>query len=436
MGVKIVACTRKGVAFARQAGAEAASGEIIVQADADTIYPRGWLTRIQKQFVKHPKAVAVAGTFWYSKPPWWGIFEYVLRIFFGWLSSWTLGRPYIISGANFAYYKKALMQIGGYRHGVYSSDQIDISTRLSKVGKIFYDGRSCCLTSERSVAKPVFQIIREFIRNLSYFAQHITKRPAAPVKKGLKKVASASTGTYLKIVVPLFLIGFLCYGYFIPASPVFGKVYYRSITSDKVIALTLDDGPNEPYTSQLLNVLKDADVKATFFLVGANVKLYPDTTRRILEEGHVIGNHSNTHNANHALSLNPGKDIAMAQQTIEEVTGIQPHLYRPPHGKKTPWELADVKNAGYVEVLWNIGTNELSLKSAEFKAEQIIFKAKPGGIILLHDGYGTQHNVPRAEKSETVTIASIIISRLQSEGYTFVTIPELFNVPAYNQVSE
>ncbi len=436
MGVGVVSCTPKGVAFARQAGADAAKGEIIVQADADTIYPRGWLTRIDKQFKKHPRAVAVAGTFWYSNPPWWGIFEYVLRIFFGWLSSWTLGRPYIISGANFAYYKSALARIGGYRHESYSSDQIDISSRLSKVGKVFYDGRSCCLTSERSVAKPVFQIIREFIRNLSFFAQHVTKRPAAPVKNGLKKVASASTGTYLKIIIPLFLIGFLCYGYFIPASPVFGKVYYRSITSDKVIALTFDDGPNDPYTSQILDILKDSDVKATFFLVGTNVSLNPDTARRILAEGNVIGNHSNTHNANHALSLNPGKDILQAEETIKDVTGVEPHLYRPPHGKKTPWEMADVKKAGLVEVLWNIETNELSPKSAEFKADQIVSKAKPGGIILLHDGYGTEHNTPRSDKSETVTIVSIVIQRLQSEGYTFVTIPELFNVPAYDQAPE
>ena len=134
-------------------------GEIIVQADADTIYPRWWLTRIQEQFNKHPKAVAVAGTFIYKNPPWWAGIEYFLRVFFGLLSALMFGRPFIISGANFAFYKKAFMQIGGYDQNSYSSDQINISTRLSKVGKVIYDRKSYGATSERSVAKPVLSIL-------------------------------------------------------------------------------------------------------------------------------------------------------------------------------------------------------------------------------------------------------------------------------------
>jgi peptidoglycan-N-acetylglucosamine deacetylase len=436
LGAKVVSCNRKGVSFARQAGAKAASGDIIVQADADTLYPRGWLTRIHKHFEAHPKAIAVAGTFIYKDPPWWAGAEYFLRIFFNILSSLITGRPFIISGANFAFLKTALIQIGGYEHDSYSADQYNVSTRLSQVGKIIYDPWSYCATSERSVAKPIWAILRAFGRNLFNFGKNFFQSTGIPVKKRSKKTASVSTGTYIKIAIPLLFIGVLCYGYFIPASPVFGKVYYRSITPHKVIALTFDDGPNEPYTSGVLDVLEKNGVQATFFLVGANVKLYPQVAQRMLRDGDVIGNHSYSHDANHALSFNAYKDIDFAQKTILAVTGVQPHLYRPPHGKKSPWELEAIKREGFVEVLWSISTNELSGKSAEFLADQIVQNAKPGGIILMHDGYGTLHDTGRANKQITVDMLPLIIQRLQAEGYSLVTIPDLLNVPAYDRISE
>ena len=434
MGAKVIACPRKGVAYARQAGADAAQGPIIVQADADTLYPEWWLSRIQKQFDRHPKAAAVAGTFIYATPPWWAFAEYFLRSFFGIISSLLVGRPLIISGANFAFYKKALTQIGGYNPYAYSSDQIDISSRLSKVGKIIYDWRSNCATSNRSVAKPLGTIIFDLFKHLSSFARHIFDVFEVPFKKGFKK--PIFTPNYIKFAIPIVLISILCYGYYIPASPVFGKVYSRAATSDKVIALTFDDGPNEPYTSEILDLLENYNVPATFFLVGANVQLYPETARRILSDGDIIGNHSFSHNANHALGLDPEKDISAAQKAIYSVTGVEPHLYRPPHGRKTPWELQDIKKDGYVEILWNISTGELSGHTPEFMADQIISKAKPGGIILLHDGYGTLHNSGRADKSATVKMLPIIIQHLEEEGYTLVTIPELLNVPAYNQAAK
>jgi peptidoglycan-N-acetylglucosamine deacetylase len=436
MGIKVISCPEKGVSYARQAGAEAAGGEIIVQADADTVYPVWWLTRIAAQFKRHHRAVAVAGTFIYKEPPWWAGFEYFLRVFFGTLSSLVFGRPLVISGANFAFYKKDFLQIGGYEHHAYSSDQINIATRLSSQGKVIFDGRLYCATSDRSVQKPVLSIFVAFVRNLSYFTRYVLDSCGPYFKKRKNKLSSVSTGTYLKIAVPVFVIGILCYGYFVPASPVFGKVYSHSNTPDKVIALTFDDGPNEPYTSEVLDVLYKYDVRATFFLVGKNVKLYPDAARRILTEGSVIGDHSYYHNANHALTFNAYKDILLTQQTILDTTGIKTYLYRPPHGKKSPWELESIKKEGFVEILWNISTNELSGKPPLFLAEQIVKKASPGGIILLHDGYGTMHNTSRADKSDTVEMLPLIIERLRDEGYTFVTVPELLGIPAYSRMNK
>jgi peptidoglycan-N-acetylglucosamine deacetylase len=428
MGVKVIECTSKGVTNARQAGAVAASGEIVVQADADTIYPEWWLSRIDKQFRRHLKAQAVAGTFIYRTPPSWAWFEYFLRTFFNILSSVFLGRPFIISGANFAFKKSAFISIGGYNQNSYSSDQFNISTRLSKVGKIVYDRKSWCKTSNRSVSKPFGQIVKDFFGHLGYFAKHQIEVSRRRENRRLSITA------YFKLILPAFLIGILCYGYFVPASPVFGKVYYRSLTEDKVIALTFDDGPNEPYTSQILDILAENKIQATFFLIGTNAALYPDTARRIVSEGNIIGNHSDTHNANHALYFDTFKDIQDAQLTFYEVTGVEPHLYRPPHGKKSPWELEQIENRGYVEVLWSITTNDQSGRPAAFLAHEIARKARPGGVILLHDGFGTLHNVYNSDKQVTVEMLRLIIKELKEEGYTFLTIPELFNIRAYNQV--
>lgn len=186
LGARIVHCPRKGVSYARQAGAEAAQGQIIVQADADTIYPVWWLTRIKKQFDNHPNVVAVAGTFIYSNPPWWAVFEYFLRIVFGFLSAVLFGRPLIISGANLAFYKKTLKEIGGYHETAYSSDQLDISARLSKKGKVYYDGRSYGATSSRSVAKPTLVILKEFMQHMNIFIKHTYKDLSGRLKKNGK----------------------------------------------------------------------------------------------------------------------------------------------------------------------------------------------------------------------------------------------------------
>ncbi len=187
MGAVVVTCWQKGVCLARQAGADSARGEIVVQADADTLYPNWWLTRIQRQFDNHPRAIAVAGSFIYSNPPWWAGFEYFLRVFFGYLSNLVFQRPLIVSGANFAFYKKSLVNIGGYHQEAYSADQLDISGRLRKEGKIFYDIRSYCATSNRSVAKPTLTVIKEFGQNLNKFYKYATGNSQNSRKHGARQ---------------------------------------------------------------------------------------------------------------------------------------------------------------------------------------------------------------------------------------------------------
>jgi len=430
-GAKVVHCLEKmSVTYARQVGADAASGDIIAQADADTVYPRDWLTKIADHFESHPDSAALAGRFLYRDPPSWQGFEYFIRNTTNRLSVKILGRPILVSGATFAFRKSAFQRAGGYKDLSFSADQLGISARLSKVGKVIYDKDFYVFTSSRSVRKPLAVCIIEAGGHLGHWASYLVKSYANRLevyanKTTLRRAAFRAVPLAVVIIV-------LAYGYFIPNSPVFGKVYYKGDHHGKVVALTFDDGPNEPYTSEVLDILDKYNIKATFFCVGENVELYPDTAKRIVAEGHVLGNHSYTHDANHALTEFGARDLVRAENAISDTVGVQPHLYRPPHGKKSPWELEEVRHEGMIEVTWSVSTGELNTHSYEKVAERLVDETPPGQIMLLHDGYGTSHNCDNADKSLTVEALPLIIEKLKVEGYTFVTVPQLLDVPPYN----
>jgi peptidoglycan/xylan/chitin deacetylase (PgdA/CDA1 family)/glycosyltransferase involved in cell wall biosynthesis len=439
-GARVVPCPeKKSVFYARQIGADAAQGDIIAQADADTIYPSNWLSRIAKQFEKHPKMAAITGRYIYTKAPWWAWIEYIIRSGVNWVIYPFLRRPLIISGATFAFRRKIFVELGGYHDIAYAPDQWGIASRLSKGGKVSFDNGLYVITSPRSVNKPILRIVKEGLSNWKRWIGYLLKRPISGIGNFVKRPFQRNRIASVVVSVILALILFVAVGgYFLPSASFFGKVYASEKTSDKEIALTFDDGPNEPYTSELLDILKANNINGTFFVVGKNAQLYPDVVNRIIAEGNVVGNHSYSHDANHALSDFGVKDMQRDEGVIYGITGLMPHLYRPPHGKKSPWELAGVKNAGLIDVTWDISANDqhtiayFGKPTAAQYAAEIIKAAKPGGIILLHDGHGTDQNDPEADESITVDALPIIIAQLQAEGYHFVTVPVLLNVPAYN----
>jgi peptidoglycan/xylan/chitin deacetylase (PgdA/CDA1 family) len=435
-GARVVSCAEeKSVFYARQVGAEAAGGDIIAQADADTVYPRDWLKRIADNFAAHPAVVAVTGRFVYGNSPWWAGFEYLGRHVINRITAALFGVPLVVSGATFAFRRRAFLSVNGYRGLSYSPDQYGIASRLSKLGKILYDRNLCVSTSSRSVRKPVPRLIMDILGHLKRWLVYAGRSHAwqgFPVRVPMKRLTVG--------LLPMLVISLIAYGYFIPASPVFGKVYYKGSSAENVIALTFDDGPNEPYTSQILDILASHNVRATFFVIGKNVELYPETARRIIAEGNVIGNHSYSHNANHALTEYGSNDLQRAQEVIANITGVSPHLYRPPHGKKSPWELQTVREDGLIEVTWSTTANDQHVlayfgkPTPEEFAREIVRGTSPGDIILLHDGYGTMHGTAEADKSLTVAALPLIIEQLQAKGYRFVTVPGLLNVPMYNGV--
>jgi len=215
-----------------------------------------------------------------------------------------------------------------------------------------------------------------------------------------------------------------------PRSRLYGKVYSNGNRSRRQIALTFDDGPNEPYTSQVLNILRQYGVKATFFFIGQNAQRHPEVCRRVLAEGNVIGNHSYHHYR--LLWLIWGKaaarEIDLAWQTIYQAAGYQVKLFRPPHGFRTPWLTHTIRRLGYSVITWDNMTDDWKAeKSAEEIVNAIVKRARPGGIIVLHDGRGTRESYDR---SQMLKALPQIIEQLGMGGFDFVTVPELLREEA------
>ena len=197
----------------------------------------------------------------------------------------------------------------------------------------------------------------------------------------------------------------------------------------KVVALTFDDGPNEPWTGRLLDVLDAKGVKATFFQVGRCAERFPSTTRRIVDEGHVLGNHS----LNHAFSSylhDPAQrdEVARAQEVLHRVSGVVPGLYRPPWLCHWPWVLRTVGHARLQVVSGTFGHPlEVLQPPAPVMTAGAARRTRPGSILIMHDG----REARGGDRSETVASIGPLIDRLRADGYAFATADRLLGVPAY-----
>ena len=194
--------------------------------------------------------------------------------------------------------------------------------------------------------------------------------------------------------------------------------------NQKVVALTFDDGPDEVYTPQILDILKKYDVKATFFLVGENIDRNSDIVTREVEEGHEIGNHTYTH-------INVAKngyneiynEVTKTQLLIKKITGEEPKLFRPPY-RAISKDMCDIiKNKNMNIILWsNLDPRDWSNPGVDYIVNTIDTKVENGNIILLHD-----YNRVRSSKSQTVQALDSIIPKLKEKGYKFVTVSQLIN---------
>jgi peptidoglycan/xylan/chitin deacetylase (PgdA/CDA1 family) len=211
------------------------------------------------------------------------------------------------------------------------------------------------------------------------------------------------------------------FGYFINHGP----------RTKKKIALTFDDGPSMPCTEALIDAMNVLNVKGTFFCVGVNIRWHPELVLRMHTHGHIIGNHSGWHSRKSGMKLGPDDGhIADAEQAISSIIGLRPCLYRPPWGWMTPWEGQRLTQAGYKVIGWDVYTLDWQWPepNGRMVAEDACAKTQPGSILLFHDANA---GVKLWDKKETIRAIQHLVPTLRAQGYEFVTIPELLNIPAY-----
>lgn len=180
----------------------------------------------------------------------------------------------------------------------------------------------------------------------------------------------------------------------------------------KKVALTFDDGPNPLYTGKLLDGLKERGVKATFFVLGAEVELYPELVRRASEEGHLIGVHSYKHvNLRQLDDAEAMDQVDRTNTAIYDATGQYASYIRPPYGC---WKEDLDYESQMIEVLWDIDPRDWATESSDIVVQRVLDDVEENSIILLHDA-----------SDSSVQAAFAIIDALQKEGYTFVTVDEM-----------
>jgi peptidoglycan/xylan/chitin deacetylase (PgdA/CDA1 family) len=206
-----------------------------------------------------------------------------------------------------------------------------------------------------------------------------------------------------------------------------GKLYWAGSAQDKKVALTFDDGPEDYWTPKILEILKEKNVKGTFFVIGKQAEKYPELLRKIVAEGHVIGNH--TFNHRNLLKLDKQEvmtEIEDSATTIHRIIGKTPKLVRPPFGFHNKNVDAVISERKEIIILWSIDTEDWKGLDVKEVKDRVLPKMKKGYIVLQHDGVN-----PRLGGS--VEALSDIIDGLKEQGYTFATIPELLEVPAYQE---
>jgi peptidoglycan/xylan/chitin deacetylase (PgdA/CDA1 family) len=211
----------------------------------------------------------------------------------------------------------------------------------------------------------------------------------------------------------------------------FGSYPHRGNATERVVALTFDDGPNEPYTSQIVADLDSLSVRATFFQVGRCVERFPETTARIAAAGHVIGNHSLTHRF--STYLRPGRyehEVDRTQEILRDRLGRTPALARTPWLWRQP-ALLRMLRARRLQPVAGRFCHPLEVFQPDGSriARRAVAKTGPGTILIFHDGFDGRGG----DRAQTVRAAAITTRALLAEGYRFVTVDELLGVPAYHE---
>ena len=199
-----------------------------------------------------------------------------------------------------------------------------------------------------------------------------------------------------------------------PTSQVYGRTFIGLERGSPFVALTYDDGPNDPWTPRLLEVLDRHSVKATFFVIGRFVAQRPDIARAIVTAGHAIGLHTWDHpNLIFAGSAEVRRQIEQTRRAVFDATGVETDLFRPPFGARRPGTLRIIRAAGLEPIMWNVTAYDWKSTTAEKVVAHIERQMRGGDVILMHDG---GHKAMGADRSHSVAATDQILTRYQDKG--------------------
>ena len=207
------------------------------------------------------------------------------------------------------------------------------------------------------------------------------------------------------------------------ASGIYLKAICKGNTTDKIVSLTFDDGPDSDMTPRVLDVLKQNDITATFFLIGNRVKTNPEIVSRMYKEGHLVANHTYSHLSTFPLSSSSRvkQEIENTNEAIYSVVGKVPHLFRPPFGVTNPIIGKVVKQKSLTTIGWSIRSlDTISKRSRNEVCEKVVGALHPGAIILLHDVC-----------QDTDILLKQLIPMILEQGYRIVPLNKLLSIDCY-----
>jgi peptidoglycan-N-acetylglucosamine deacetylase len=230
-----------------------------------------------------------------------------------------------------------------------------------------------------------------------------------PALIGLAAAASAASATGYQSMAP--------------TGQWFGRTLASGIRGSKQVALTYDDGPNDPHTLKLLEVLAQHNVQATFFMIGRYVQQRPDIAQAVAQAGHVIGNHTFTHPLLTFKSASQTRgELVDCRKALQDAIGEHSNLFRPPFGGRRPATLRIARQLGLESIMWNVTGYDWNAPPAAVIEKKVVRQIRGGDVILLHDG---GHRALGADRSQTVIATENLIRQYRDQGWKFVTVDEM-----------
>lgn len=226
----------------------------------------------------------------------------------------------------------------------------------------------------------------------------------------------------------VYLLAILAYGFILFLGSYFIQLGYfvesvcKGDSTKKQIAITFDDGPMREFTPRVLDILKEEKVPAAFFLIGKNIQGNEDIVKRLVDEGHVIGNHSFEHGFWFSIQSTKkmAADARNCDNAIAGLTGYMPKLFRPPYGVTNPMVADMIKARGYHSIGWSVRTYDTNAVSAEALLKKSLKNLSNGDVVLFHDW-----------APHTIGILSEFIRQARIKGFEFIRVDELLKVDAY-----